>query len=585
MSFGFRTPIHRRDMAQKTANSNYVDTLKRERDRFVALAFCAADALFELDGDKKVAYAAGATKALANLEPAEAIGAQFIDLVDRTDRGYVSERLQAMDHANRLDPLMVRLRGPEGPTPRLMMTGYHLPDLPGSVFIALRLASKDELLTDSNDTRRDRETGLLNREAFAEVAAQKIRDAEGRGADLKLTMLRLGDMSDLRTRLDEEADRDLMRTLGACLTGDSQHNEAAARFDDENFGVLHSDGFDLNSLHERIESHIRNADPQGVGIRVSHQTADATLPDASSQDTIKALLYTITQYCDDPSSEPAIKSLSENLEDLVQEASTKMVEFRALVSEDNFDAVYQPIVDVLTSEIHHYEVLARFAGGLDRSPYELITFAENMGLICDFDFAMFRKTIDQLHAWRRKGKVYKLAVNLSGRSIGNQSFLDALLKLLGEHDDLRNQLSIEITESARIHDLERTNEIIQSLRKAGHTVCLDDFGAGAAALRYLHALDVDIVKIDGSYIRGAHEDRKLNAFLKAIAGLCADLGVDTIAEMVEDKETVELLRQCRIPYAQGYLFGKPMPQIESFTPERKPKVRRGGWSRIAGAPA
>ena len=55
MSFGFRTSIHRRDMAQKTANSNYVDTLKRERDRFVALAFCAADALFELDGDKKVA--------------------------------------------------------------------------------------------------------------------------------------------------------------------------------------------------------------------------------------------------------------------------------------------------------------------------------------------------------------------------------------------------------------------------------------------------------------------------------------------------------------------------------------------------
>ncbi len=562
-----------------------MDTLKRERDRFVALAFCAADVLFELDGEKKVTYAAGATKALTNLEPEEAIGSQFIDLVDRTDRGYVSERLEAMDHVNRLDPLMVRLRGPEGPTPRLMMTGYHLPDLPGSVFIALRLASKDELLTDSNDTRRDSETGLLNRDAFAEVAAQKIRDAEGRGKDLKLTMLRLGDMSDLRTRLDEEADRDLMRTLGACLTGDPRHNEAAARFDDENFGVLHSDGFDLNSLHQRIESHIRNADPQGVGIRVRHQTADASLTGASSQDTIKALLYTITQYCDDPSNEPAIKSLSQNLKNLVQEASGKMVEFRALVSEENFDAVYQPIVDVFTSEIHHYEVLARFAGGLDRSPYELITFAENMGLICDFDFAMFRKTIDQLHAWRRKGKVYNLAVNLSGRSISNPSFLEALLKLLGEHDDLRNLLSIEITESARIQDLERTNEIIQSLRKASHTVCLDDFGAGAAALRYLHALDVDIVKIDGAYIRGAHEDRKLNAFLKAITGLCADLDVDTIAEMVEDKETVELLRQCRIPYAQGYLFGKPQPEIDSFTPERKPKVRRGGWSRIAGASA
>ena len=255
------------------------------------------------------------------------------------------------------------------------------------------------------------------------------------------------------------------------------------------------------------------------------------------------------------------------------------------MSADSVDAVFQPIVGLTTRQIHHYEVLARFAGGLDRSPYELITFAENMGLICDFDFAMFRKVIGLLRGWRKKGQVFNLAVNLSGRSIENPAFVEALLKLLAKHDTLSSQISIEITESAKIHDLTRVNGIIQKLRTAGHEVCLDDFGAGSAALRYLHALDVDIVNIDGAYIQEAHNDCKLRAFIKAIAGLCHELDIDTIAEMVEEEATVEFLKDCGVPYAQGYLYGRPSPDIFSFAPKRtaKKKVLGGGWSRKSGA--
>jgi EAL domain-containing protein (putative c-di-GMP-specific phosphodiesterase class I)/GGDEF domain-containing protein len=574
-------------MAETQAKPDYVDTLKKERDRFVALAFCAADMLFEVDDSQTITYAAGATKALTNCEPHDAIGREFIDLVDSAERQYVASKLKALGTANRLEPMMVRLKGPNGPTPRLMLTGYHLPDLPGSFFFALRLTSKDEALTDSSDPRLDNETGLLNKEAFTEFAAQRIKDAEADGQDLKVTMVRLEDMSELRTRLDEESDRDLMRTLGGYFKEGSGNRDAAAKFDDENYGVLHDDSFDVDSLRTRLEGHLRAVDPDGVGVRVNSSTAPADLKGAEPQDAIKALLYTINQYCADPSSEPAIKSLSENLDTLTAEASAKMLEFREMVSADSFDAVFQPIVALPTKAVHHYEVLARFSGGLDRSPYELITFAENMGLICDFDFAMFRKVIGLLNGWRKKGKIINLAVNLSGRSIENAAFVEALLKLLGKHEALRKQLSIEITESARIHDLTRVNGIIQSLRTAGHDVCLDDFGAGSAALKYLHALDVDIVKIDGAYIQEAHNDRKLRAFIKAIAGLCRELDIDTIAEMVEEEATVEFLTECGIPYAQGYLYGKPSPDVFSFEPKKSilKKPLGGGWSRKRAAGA
>jgi len=571
-------------MASPQPKPDYVETLKKERDRFVALAFCAADVLFEVDENHRITYAAGATKALTELEPSEVVGQKFIDLIEPSERTQVMNSLDSLGDANRLEPMILRLKGPAGPTPPLMLTGYHLPDLPGSYFFALRLTGKEETVGEVQDPNIDPETGLLTKDAFVEAAAQRIKETGGDLSELKMTMLRLNDMGELRARLDAEADRDLMRTLGAAMSGGG--NETAGCFDEENYGVLHGEDFDLPALKQRLEGHVRAADPTGIGIEVNSSTVPANIATTNPEDAVKALVYTINQYCDDPSSTPTIKSLAENLDDLVKAASTKMTEFRRIVSEEHFDMVFQPIVHVSNSQIHHYEVLARFAGGLDRSPYELITFAENMGLICDFDFAMVRKVIGQLQKWKRKKKYYQLAVNVSGRSIGNPQFLDALMKLLSENRDLSGQLLIEITESARIHNLERVNEVIQSLRGTGHKVCLDDFGAGAAALKYLHALDVDIVKVDGAYIRGAGDDRKLGAFLKAIAGLCNELDIETIAEMVEDHKTVALLRDCRIPFAQGYLFGRPSPDIASFDEKAKGKTaKRGGWSRISRAGA
>ena len=162
-------------------------------------------------------------------------------------------------------------------------------------------------------------------------------------------------------------------------------------------------------------------------------------------------------------------------------------------------------------------------------------------------------------------------MNLSGISVANTAFLHEFQSLLDQHEKIRDQLIIEITESARIKDLKQANAFIQVIQKAGHTVCLNDFGAGAAALRYLHDLDVDIVKIDGQYIRGAQGGGKPKAFLKAIAGLCGELSIETVAEMVEDEKTLAVLKDCDIEFGQGYYFGKPSTEIGVFQDRRSAK--------------
>jgi EAL domain-containing protein (putative c-di-GMP-specific phosphodiesterase class I) len=213
----------------------------------------------------------------------------------------------------------------------------------------------------------------------------------------------------------------------------------------------------------------------------------------------------------------------------------------------------------------------------------MITFAERTGLICDFDLAMCEKVLVWLERECAAGHNHHVAVNLSGRSIGSTAFVEALHRLLALYTSLRGNVLFEITESARIQDLDAVSNIVRGLREAGHKVCLDDFGAGASAFQYLRALEVDVVKIDGVYVRDALKTAKGQSFLKAMAGLCNDLGIATIAEMVESTNALAFLRACGIAYGQGYLFGKPSDNIHDFARPRplqpvaaKPGVRDRG---------
>ena len=147
----------------------------------------------------------------------------------------------------------------------------------------------------------------------------------------------------------------------------------------------------------------------------------------------------------------------------------------------------------------------------------------------------------------------------------------ALHKMLKPCDDIREELMFEVTESAKITDLDATNTVIQSIRGLGHHVCLDDFGAGAAAFQYLRALQVDYVKIDGIYVREALTKPNAPAFLRAMASLCKELGIETVGEFVETDEIAKFLVQVGVQFGQGYLFGKPGMGVAPT--KATPKVR------------
>ncbi|MCH7550755.1 MAG: EAL domain-containing protein, partial [Proteobacteria bacterium] len=411
------------------------------------------------------------------------------------------------------------------------------------------------------DAARDSETGLQDPGNFAESLKEAVASGDI-GEDNLLTLISLPGYEGLRERLDEESEQKLLETLGTYLKANSVGGDMASRVGEGRFGLVHDASVDVAEVEKQIGQFSKEADPTGQGVEVKSASLDVGQEDVSKEDIASGLGYTLRMFQNAKEGEIDFDNLEASFSSLVSETAGRVREFRRLVAAADFDVAFHPILHTVSGEIHHYEALVRFkkdAKGV--SPYETITFAEEAGLIPEFDMAMATKVVALLANIPDR---YQAAINISGFSVGNEEYVDSLKALLAKNQWAGERVIFEITESARMADLEAANEFIQILRKDGYEVCLDDFGAGAASFQYLATLDVDVVKFDGSVIQDAQKVTKGRAFLKALTRFCRELGVETIGEMVDTPEGLEFVRECGVQYVQGFLFGEPNTNILSF---------------------
>lgn len=554
------------------ADSKQLSRLKSERDRFVKLAFCWADILLELDADQSIVFAGGTTLPILGKSPDNLIGMSVESLIASGDRGLFRQLLSITRKQGRIDGAVIRLEGARGVTPPLALAGYRMDEFDSHFFLAFRMGALGEEI-DPLAPARDEETGLVEGTAFAEIAARRMKELKAAGEDVRMTLVSMGEIDELRGRLDEASQKSMMTTVGACFRAHSLTADSAARIDEKNYGLVHDSGLDVSFLEQELREVTRDFDPTGQGVEVAAATVDVGDSSVSEEDMARSLLYVVNRFREDQGGAFTIKRLSTNLNALMDEAAQSVDAFKRLIAEASFDLALQPIVDVRSGEIHHYEALARFRSqGKDESPFKQITFAEETGMIADFDLAVVDKAIAWLGQWPRNTSRYRVAVNISGHSVGSDLYVSTLHRRLRDNAWVQDKLLFEITESSRMADLDSANTFIQGLRKAGHHVCLDDFGAGAASFQYLSALDVDVVKLDGSAIRNAQKGPKGRAFLTALSALCKSLAVETIAEMIDKEEGLFFVRDCGVDYVQGYLFGRPSKSVKDFDPLPKAEL-------------
>ena len=215
----------------------------------------------------------------------------------------------------------------------------------------------------------------------------------------------------------------------------------------------------------------------------------------------------------------------------------------------------QPIVSAQDTRILRFECLSRLIheDGRIAQPYEFIPAAERAGLVGALDLETLSLA---LKALERDPEV-KLAVNVSAATIADQGSRRAYKDMLAAHNDLATRLTVEITETIAIHDLDIAARFGHAAKASGARLALDDFGEGHTSFQSLRTLPLDEVKIDGLYVQDIDARADNRAFVIAIDRLARDLGMETVAERVETNEEAVALRQIGVDCLQGYLYGKP----------------------------
>jgi EAL domain-containing protein (putative c-di-GMP-specific phosphodiesterase class I) len=229
---------------------------------------------------------------------------------------------------------------------------------------------------------------------------------------------------------------------------------------------------------------------------------------------------------------------------------------RAALKQEKFVLEFQPIYSLKERKINHYECLIRMRGQGDKLyyPQDFIPVAEAMGLIHQIDLWVVNHAFELL---THIPSDTALAVNLSGNIFLDQNLYPLVERKLLETGADPSRLVFEITETSAISNFEQTKQMVDRLRHLGCRFALDDFGAGFNSYSYLKHFPVDILKIDGGFITNLHNDPVDQLLVKSMIDISHSLGKKTVAEFVEDRETLKMLQEFGVDFVQGYLIGKP----------------------------
>lgn len=520
--------------------------------RLLGLVFAGADLVIEVDARGAITFALGAAEALTGKKENELVGQNWTRLLAGADGEVLTALMYGVSPGERRGPLRLTLAhaGSPGGQKHVSISAFKMPGREDFLSAAISLAPPG-----GPDFVRTKE-GLLANDQFGAATTMVLAQAAQTGAAVRLDLVELTGLKRRADSLAPEESAQLRRQVAAALRADSFGGVGAAEVAPDRFALIRPMSGSSARLSERLGA------VAGKGVKQS--MAELPLEPGEKGVNARAIRFALDRFIQEgvAAAEAGFKGA---IERTVKEADR----FKALSKTGDFKLVYQPVVELKDERLHHFEALARFEAG--ESTHETIRLAEEMDLILDFDIAVARSVAQTLI----EKPETSIAANLSANSLTQPRFIEALMKISDDRA-LRRRLLLEVTETQRLSDLDAASQTIDVLRKAGFLVCLDDFGAGAASLDYLRAINVDFVKIDGRFIRELTEGSREAVLLKHMVRLCEELGVRTVAEVIETRTTAELAKKLGVTLGQGWAFGKPGPEPVYEPPASAAPSRRRG---------
>lgn len=239
-------------------------------------------------------------------------------------------------------------------------------------------------------------------------------------------------------------------------------------------------------------------------------------------------------------------------------------ELRLAIERRELEAWYQPQVAVATGKVIGVETLVRWRHPQDGLvfPDQFIGVAENSGLVDALTHAVMGEAVAQARAWRDAGHELRVAVNLSMQTLNSLDFPDLVQRRVEAAGVHPRDIVLEVTESRLMMDPSAVLDVLTRLRMKRFRLSIDDFGTGHSSLAQLRDIPINELKVDRSFVHGAVANAKLGAIFSASQGLARQLGLDFVAEGVDDEADWRYLRAARCDYAQGYFIARPMPSAD-----------------------
>ena len=412
----------------------------------------------------------------------------------------------------------------------------------------------------THDSLHDALTGLANRQCFQ----GRLRSALARdGAAFAVMLTDLDRFKEINDTLGHHHGDLLIREIAGRIEDAAPNSATVARLGGDEFALLlpGCTAEQAKDLAGRIRAAVRESCTlDGVSVQVDASIGVAVAPEHGDDDSVLLKRADMAMYAA-KSAHTGVEVYDRERDEYSPRRLALASKLREAIAESQLVLHYQPQLDSASGRVVAVEALVRWQHaefGLV-PPLEFIPAAEQSGLIRELTIWVLTEAVAQLSQWRQAGLDIGMSVNVSMRNLRDATVLEALNRLIAEHQLPARSLTLEITESHLMSDPARTLPLLHSLAALGVRLSVDDFGTGYSSLSYLRDLPVHEVKIDKSFIMPMGGSTRDHAIVRAIVSLSQHLELETVAEGIEDAASAAALTMMGCTRLQGYHIARPMP--------------------------
>jgi len=414
-------------------------------------------------------------------------------------------------------------------------------------------------------------TGLPNRVLFRDRIQQAVRAAERRNGGLAVMIMDLDHFKEVNDTLGHHHGDVLLQEVAERLKTTLRTADTVARLGGDEYGILLPDvtgAEDAQAVAEVLQSALREPFVvDGLTLEMGGSIGIACHPDHGDHVEVLIQRADIAMYSAKEGGRGF--SLYEPQQDHYSPRRLSLAgELRSALESGELELHYQPKADVISGRIVGVEALVRWnhpRHGL-LGPEEFVPIAEQTGLIVPLTRWVLAAAMRQCRAWQEQGYELSVAVNLSARSFLDTALAVDIPQLLKLHGIEPALLELEVTESTIMLDPARATATLERLSELGLRLSIDDFGTGYSSLANLKRLPVDMIKIDKSFVLEMATEHSDAAIVRSTIELAHNLGLQVIAEGVEDRQIWEELARLGCDFAQGYYLSRPLP-AEKLAPK------------------